>query len=261
MTDTATVEPGGTGLLDSVSVEDPNTPAQNTQAVEIDHRPPDPSKPPPEDPLERPDYWPENFWNKDSNEPDLEGIAKSWRDLRAKISKGAHNAPADGKYDLSSFGGQEGMDNPIANTVANWAKENGLSQAQFDELATSLRNQAQELMSGEMVDPAEEMKKLGPNANAVVNGMVDWARGLVNKGVWSKDDFEEFKIMGGTARGLNALMKIREAYEGRVPIESAPVEGAPSKEELYAMVADPKYNSDPAYRQKVERMFRTYVKD
>lgn len=259
MTDTATVEPGDAGLLDSVSVEDPHAPAQNTQAVEIDHRPPDPSKPPPENPLERPDYWPENFWNKDSNEPDLEGIAKSWRDLRAKISKGAHNAPADGKYDLSSFGGEEVDDNPMANTIASWAQENGLSQAQFDDLVTSLRNQAQELMSDEFVDPAAEMKKLGPNAGAVVNGMVDWARGLVAKGVWSKDDFEEFKIMGGTARGLNALMKIREAYEGRVPIESAPVEGAPSKEELYAMVADPKYQSDPAYRQKVERMFRTYV--
>ncbi len=67
--------------------------------------------------------------------------------------------------------------------------------------------------------------------------------------------------LGGTARGLNALMKIREAYEGRIPIESAPLEGTPSKDELYAMVADPKYNSDPAYRQKVERMFRTYVKE
>lgn len=259
MTD-QTVEPGSSGLLDSVSVEDPNTPAQ-TQAVEIDHRPPDPTKAAAEDPLERPDYWPENFWNKDSNEPDLEGIAKSWRDLRAKISKGAHNAPADGKYDLSAFGGEESAENPIAGTLANWAKENGLSQAQFDDLATSLRSQAQEMMSGEMVDPAEEMKKLGPNANAVINGMVDWARGLVAKGVWSKDDFDEFRIMGGTARGLNALMKIREAYEGRIPIESAPLEGAPSKDELYAMVADPKYNSDPAYRQKVERMFRTYVKD
>jgi len=259
MTD-QTVEPGSTGLLDSVSVEDPNTPAQ-TQAVEIDHRPPDPTKAAAEDPLERPDYWPENFWNKDSNEPDLEGIAKSWRDLRAKISKGAHNAPADGKYDLSAFGGEESAENPIAGTLANWAKENGLSQAQFDDLATSLRSQAQEIMAGEMVDPAEEMKKLGPNANAVINGMVDWARGLVAKGVWSKDDFDEFRIMGGTARGLNALMKIREAYEGRIPIESAPLEGAPSKDELYAMVADPKYNSDPAYRQKVERMFRTYVKD
>jgi hypothetical protein len=124
-----------------------------------------------------------------------------------------------------------------------------------------LRSQAQEMMAGEVVDPAEEMKKLGPNGGAVVNGMVDWARGLVNKGVWGKDDFEEFKIMGGTARGLNALMKIREAYEGRIPIESAPLEGTPSKDELYAMVADPKYNNDPAYRQKVERMFRTYVKE
>ena len=259
MTD-QTVEPGSTGLLDSVSVEDPNTPAQ-TQAVEIDHRPPDPTKAAAEDPLERPDYWPENFWNKDSNEPDLEGIAKSWRDLRAKISKGAHNAPADGKYDLSSFGGEESADNPIATTLVNWAKENGLSQAQFDDLATSLRSQAQEMMAGEMVDPAEEMKKLGPNAGAVVNGMVDWARGLVAKGVWSKDDIDEFRIMGGTARGLTALMKIREAYEGRIPVESAPLKGAPGEDELYAMVADPKYNSDPAYRQKVERMFRTYVKD
>jgi hypothetical protein len=259
MTDTATAEPGeNTGLLDSVTVEDSSKPEANSQAVQIDHKQRDASAPEPEDPLERPDYWPENFWNKDTNEPDLEGIAKSWRDLRGKISKGAHNAPANGQYDLSSFG-EQANDNPIATTLSGWAKDNGLSQAQFDDLATQLQTQAQEIMSGEVIDPAAEMKQLGPNANAVVNGMVDWARGLVNKGVWSKDDFEEFKIMGGTARGLTALMKIRSAYEGRVPIESAPVEGAPSKEELYAMVGDPKYHTDPAYRQKVERMFRTYI--
>ena len=258
MIETATAEPGNSGLLDSVTVEDSNQPDQNSQAVQIDHKQRDASAPEPEDPLERPDYWPENFWNKDTNEPDLEGIAKSWRDLRGKISKGAHNTPANGQYDLSSFG-EQANDNPIATTLSGWAKDNGLSQAQFDDLATKLQTQAQEIMSGEVIDPAAEMKQLGPNANAVVNGMVDWARGLVNKGVWSKDDFEEFKIMGGTARGLTALMKIRSAYEGRVPIESAPVEGAPSKEELYAMVGDPKYHTDPAYRQKVERMFRTYI--
>jgi hypothetical protein len=105
------------------------------------------------------------------------------------------------------------------------------------------------------------MKKLGPNGRAMVDGMVDWARGLVNKGVWSAEDFDEFKIMGGTARGLNALVKIREAYEGRVPIQSAPIEGAPTQEELYQMVADPKYKTDPAYRQKVEKLFNQVVKD
>ena len=258
MTDTATVEPGGTGLLDNVQVTDDTKP-ENTQAAEISHRAADPSAPEPDDPLERPDFWPENFWKKDSNEPDLEGIAKSWSDLRKQISQGKHKAPADGKYDLKAFG-EEAETNPIATTLTGWAKNNGLSQAAFDDLVTNLQTQAKEVMQGDMVDPAVEMKQLGPNGGAIVNGMVDWARGLVNKGVWSKDDFEEFKIMGGTARGITALMKVRESYEGRVPIESVQLEGTPSKEELYAMVGDPKYQKDPAFRQKVERMFHQFAK-
>jgi hypothetical protein len=258
MSDTATVEPGGTGLLDNVQVTDDTKPA-NTQATEISHKAADPSAPEPDDPLERPDYWPENFWKKDSNEPDLEGIAKSWSDLRKQISQGKHKAPADGKYDLKAFGEQADT-NPIATTLTGWAKNNNLSQAAFDDLVTDLQTQAKEVMQGDMVDPAVEMKQLGPNGGAIVNGMVDWARGLVNKGVWSKDDFEEFKIMGGTARGITALMKVRESYEGRVPIDSVQLEGAPSKEELYAMVGDPKYKNDPVYRQKVERMFHQFAK-
>ncbi len=256
MSDTAN-EPGSTGLLDSVTVEDDSKPA-SPQAAQIDHRAADPSAPAPEDPLERPDYWPENFWKKEANEPDLEGIAKSWRDLRAKISKGQHNAPTDGKYDLTAFG-DGNAENPMANALTGWAKERGLSQADFDDLVGTLQTQAKELMQGEMVDPAVEMKKLGPNANAVIGGMVDWARGLVNKGVWGKDDFEEFKIMGGTAGGIRALMKLRESYEGRIPIEVAPMEGAPSKEELYQMVGDPRYKTDAAYRQKVERLFQAVL--
>jgi hypothetical protein len=258
MTDTATVEPGTSGLLDNVQASDESKPI-NPQSVEIDHKAADPSAPAPEDPLERPDYWPENFWKKDDNEPDLEGIAKSWTDLRKQISQGKHKAPADGKYDLKVFG-EEAETNPMATTLSSWAKDNGLSQTAFDDLVGNLQTQAKELMQGDMIDPAVEMKQLGPNGGAIVNGMVDWARGLVNKGVWSKDDFEEFKIMGGTARGITALMKVREAYEGRVPTQSAPLEGAPSKDELYQMVNDPRYKTDTAYRQKVEKMFHATIK-
>jgi hypothetical protein len=85
--------------------------------------------------------------------------------------------------------------------------------------------------------------------------MVNWARGLVNKGIWNGDDFEEFKVMGGTSRGLKALMKIRESYEGRIPTESMPIEGMPTDQELQQMVGDPKYQTDAAYRTKVEKMF------
>lgn len=258
MTETAAVEPGATGLLDNVQIGEEKK-QDNPQAVEIDHKAIPSDAPTPDDPLERPDYWPENFWKKDSNEPDLEGIAKSWSDLRKQISQGKHKAPTDGKYDLKAFG-DAAEDNPMATTLSGWAKENGLSQSSFDDLVVNLQTQAKELMQGDMVDPVAEMKQLGPNGGAIVNGMVDWARGLVNKGVWSKDDFEEFKIMGGTARGITALMKVREAYEGRVPIQSAPLEGTPSKEELYQMVNDPKYKTDTAYRQKVEKMFHATIK-
>ncbi len=98
---------------------------------------------------------------------------------------------------------------PLAKQYVGWAQKYGISQVAFDELAQNVNQMAAE-MAGPPIDTQAEMKSLGPNANAVVNGMVDWARGLVNKGVWSKDDFEEFKIMGGTARGLSALMKIQK---------------------------------------------------
>lgn len=263
MSENTNDQPGGsTGLLDGVTADDPNSQAQtDPQKTEIDHKAAADGATTATQtgaPKTKPEYLPDNFWNPDKGEPDLEGMAKSWRDLRAKISQGKHNAPADGKYDVSAFGdGAE--ENQMAKTITGWAKENGLSQAQFDDLVSQLQTNAKEMMAGEIIDPAEEVKQLGPNGQAIINGMVDWARGLVKKGVWSADDFEEFKIMGGTARGLNALMKIREAYEGRVPIETAPVEGAPSKEELYAMVGDPRYKTDAAYRQKVERMFNQFA--
>lgn len=255
MSDTNDQPGGSTGLLDNVNPEDTSKPA-DTQKVEIDHKAgSDPAAVAADTgaPKTRPEYLPENFWNSDKGEADLEAMSKSWSDLRKQISQGKHKAPADGKYDLKALG-ENAEANPITQTLLEMAKEEGLSQAAFDKLATSLASQA-----APEIDTAAELKALGPNGQAVVNGMVDWARGLVSKGVWGKEDFEEFKVMGGTAKGLRALMKVREAYEGRVPIESAPMEGAPSKEELYQMVGDPKYKTDPAYRQKVERLFQTYA--
>jgi hypothetical protein len=246
------VEPSeSTGLLDNITPEE----AQDSTPTEaaVDHRASDSI--PDDEPLERPDWWPENFWKKEDNEPDLEAIAKSWTDMRKIVSQGKHKAPPDGKYDTSAFG--ETFDqSPLASPVLEWAKDHGISQAAFDALVTRVNEVANELNPpGSEVDAASEMKALGPNAQAVVNGMVNWARNLVNKGVWSAEDFEEFKVMGGTAKGLKALMKVRESYEGRIPVESQPMDGGESDEELRAMIND-QYYKDPAYRAKVERKFQ-----
>ena len=247
------VEPSeSTGLLDNVSATEEAQDSPPTEAT-IEHRSTDSI--PDDEPLERPDWWPENFWKKEDNEPDLEAIAKSWTDMRKIVSQGKHKAPADGKYDTSAFS-ENFESSPLSAPVLEWAKDHGISQAAFDALVTRVNDVASELQpASSQIDPAAEMKALGPNAQAMVNGMVNWARGMVNKGVWGAEDFEEFKYMGGTAKGLKALMKVREAYEGRIPVESQPIEGAMSDEELQQMVGDPKYLKDPGYRKKVERLF------
>ena len=255
MTDSTEVNQPGedSGLLDSVAIDEGSQDSQAPQDKAIEHRASDSI--PPDEPKAKPDYLPDNFWNKEKNEADIEALSKSWSDLRKTISKGAHKAPPEGKYDLSSFG--DNADNlPMVPVFKEWAAKNGVSQAAFDELAGSLTGMVAEAQGGQVqIDAAAERKSLGPNADAQINGMVSWARGLVNKGVWSAEDFEEFKIMGGTAKGLKALQKIRSAYEGSIPVESAPIDGMPTDQELQAMVGDPKYQSDPNYRAKVERMF------
>ena len=78
------------------------------------------------------------------------------------------------------------------------------------------------------------------------------------------EDFEEFKVMGGTAAGMRALMRMRESYEGRIPIDhTTPSADRPTREELDSMVGDKRYLEDPAFRAKVtagfEKLYGTGV--
>ena len=204
--------------------------------------------------FERPDWYPEKFWNEDEG-PDLENLVKSYNELQKKFSQGKHKAPEE--YDVSAF--QEANipeDDELFNTYKDWAKQNGISQAAFEELASKFVDMAGNEAQQAEVSYQEEYKKLGNNADAIIKSMSEWGQSLVRKGVWGNDDFEEFKIMGGTAQGIRALQKIRSYYGDRsIPIEVGQPEGAPSKEELTAMVGKPEYLNDPTYRAKVEKMF------
>ena len=105
-----------TGLLDDATPEEEVS--ADPKETEIDHRDPEVVKAEEGDdePLERPEWWPENFWKEDGAEPDLEGIAKSWMDLRKQISQGTHKAPKDGKYDLGAFG-ETPEDDPVKQNI------------------------------------------------------------------------------------------------------------------------------------------------
>jgi len=202
----------------------------------------------------RPEWYPEKFWNEDEG-PDLENLVKSYSELQKKFSQGKHKAPET--YDESVFAeANVPEDDELYVTYKDWAKENGISQEAFDQLAQKFIETAGNEAQQAQISYQEEYKKLGPNADAAIRSMTDWAQGLVRKGVWGENDFEEFKIMGGTAQGLRALQKVRSYYGDQpVPVDVGPIEGLPSKEELSAMVAKPEYVNDPGYRAKVEKMF------
>tara|TARA_R110002126_G_C10343645_1_gene491028 strand:+ start:52 stop:849 length:798 start_codon:yes stop_codon:yes gene_type:complete len=243
-----------TGLLDNATPEVEEVSKEN-QESEIDHRDPEiVAAENPEAAKERPDYISSNFWNEEKGEVDIEALAKSQADLRKQISQGKHKAPKDGVYETDAFGDTPD-DDPVKTHVLDWAKENGVSQAGLDDLVGKVIEMGAMGQQTYKADLESERKALGPNADARINGMVKWASGLVQKGIWGKDDFEEFKVMGGTAKGIAALEKIRSTYEGKLPTETIPVEGAPSKDELYDLVKDPKYQTDATYRAKVERAF------
>ncbi len=204
--------------------------------------------------FERPEWYPDKFWDE-SDGPDLENLVKSYNELQKAFSQGQHKVPDE--YDQSVFT-QAGIpeDDELYATYRDWASRNGVSQAAFNELAGKFIEMAGAETEQAAISHKEEYEKLGPNADATIKSMTTWAQSLVNKGVWGQDDFEEFKIMGGTAQGLRALQKVRSYYGDRpIPVDVGPVEGAPSKEELMAMVGKPEYKSDPAYRAKVEKAF------
>jgi hypothetical protein len=206
-------------------------------------------------PLERPDFWPEKFWNKDNQEPDLEGISKSYVELEKKFRAGGHKPPENGEYDIGTLGLK--ADDPVVKSYVGWAQKYGISQTAFEELAREVTGIGATNMQQARQSMADELEALGPNAKSIINNMAQWGRGMVQKGIWSEDEFFEFTRWGDTAKGIKALQKLRATYEGKVPTDTLKPdpEGSLSREELDAMVANPEYKTNPSYRLKVEKLF------
>ena len=205
---------------------------------------------------DKPNYemLPEKYWK--DGVPDIQSAMKARSELEKAFSRGDHKAPAE--YDLA-FAKDAGIpdDDPLLGSYRTWAKENGISQDAFNKLAKNYIEMQTQAAQSMQVNIAAEKQKLGPNADKVIGEMVQWGQTMVKKGIWGPDDFDEFKIMGGTARGLNALMKVREYYGDmqKIPTSIGDTGGKPSRDELSQMIADPRYEKDPAFRSKVEKAF------
>jgi hypothetical protein len=204
---------------------------------------------------ERPDDFPTKFWDEKEG-PDIENLVKSYNNLEKKLSEGRPKAPDE--YDVSALENIDPED-PLLVKYTAWAKENGISQEAFVNLANELVDVGYQTEKEAKLDMEKERALLGENANEIIQSNINWGKGLVSKGVFTEEDYAELEVLGGTANGTRVIQKLRQ-MQGEKDIPIVAIAGNQmDKEELFARVADPRYQSDPAFRRQTEKMFEENV--
>jgi len=255
----AAPEEVSTGLVSDITAEaETDEEDISVEDTTVEHRADVETKPKDDDAEaeERPDYIPEKFWK--DGKADTESLAKGYSELEGKMRAGKHKAPEDGRYDTKFMEEKIPDDDPMLVEFNKMALDKGMSQGDYEDLVNMVLQNGANAEQQATFNRDAELKTLGPNAEKIIEEQVDWARKLVKAEYWGVDDFEEFKIMAGTAGGIKAIMAMRRFYGDTttIPTNINPVDDAlPSKEECYDMVNDPKYQTDPAYRAKVEKTF------
>ena len=248
-------------------------------------------EPPPVEPAkpgERPDYVPEQFWNKESKEVDMEAFSKSYSDIRNQNNKLLQDGPGkpletaeeylkdfvpptrgrpgvDGEVGSPLDRFEEGLDaqDPAFIAASKAAKKADLSKKQFDEFVISYMEEANALLP-EPINVEDEMKKLGDGGELMVQTNVNWVNGLKRNGVINEDQYKLFFEYGSTAIGVELVNALRlNSGEKPIPLGSSVNSGSKTPSECQAMVADERYTQDgavgDAYRAEVEEAFiKTY---
>tara|TARA_Y100001938_G_scaffold49331_1_gene68713 strand:- start:8068 stop:8856 length:789 start_codon:yes stop_codon:yes gene_type:complete len=205
--------------------------------------------------LEKPNGLPDKFWNEKDG-ADFENLIKSYNSLEKKLSEGKPKVPD--QYDITSLENVS-SDDPLLKTYMDWAKENGISQDNFITLASKFVELGGNIQKQEEIEVQKEREKLGPNASEIIKSNINWGKSMVTKNVFTQEDYDELEVLGGTANGQRLIQKFRQLQgEQEIPVVSIPGNSL-DKEELSAMVADPRYQTDANYRRKVEKAFEEAI--
>ena len=191
-------------------------------------------------------------WFKSDKYKSVAEQAKAYAGLESKL--GAFTgAPKDGysaelpegiNFELDS-------EDPMLVNFNEWATEAGLSQEAHTKLMEIYANGLLEAQPS----IAEEKKRMGKDADKRINDFTMWAK--------SNFDDNEFNTMLGlttTAEAFGVLEKMRmmmRETQVSAPDNAKPISSM-TREKLYEMVEDERYESSPSYRKEVENKFKEY---
>ena len=197
--------------------------------------------------LERPDYYPEKFWDEDG--PDVEKLAKSYAELEKKFKAGKHKAPEE--YDVSALADQGlDSDDPTVAVYQDWAKENGISQGAFEDLAGRVLALSKDEQESVQYDQRAEMEKLGANASE----KIQMTERVLMKAPLNNSEREAIAYSLNNADAINAFLKYHQAITNEnIPIKPTIQQETMSRQDLEVAISDPRWQTDAAWRTQMEQ--------
>ena len=222
------------------------------------------------DPDGKPDWLPDKFYDPDVG-PRVELLAKSFRELEGKLSQKKENlaeelkserlASAPEKYEIAlpeDLNVPEGVevtlkeDDPVAEWFMGFAKENGLSQEEFNAAVNTYIQL--------------EISKL-PDVNAEIEKLGDYGQDRLLKvdthlkNALDEEEYAAIQPMMTSAKGIEAMEKlIKQAGPGQFDGDGGG-EGL-TLNELRKMQNDPRYyrDQDPAFIERVKKGYERLYK-
>ena len=230
-----------------INVAEPDTPQEDAPVAVHEEPQGEPAAASDDEPLERPDYYPEKFWDEDG--PDVEKLAKSYAELEKKFKAGKHKAPEE--YDVSSLADQGlDSDDPTVAVYQDWAKENGISQDAFEDLAGRVLSMSKDEQESIEYDQRAEMEKLGSNASE----KIQMTERILQKAPLNNSEREAIAYSLNNADSINAFLKYHQAITNEnIPIKQTVPEQEITKEELDSWTGDSRWKTDPSWRAPRER--------
>jgi hypothetical protein len=140
----------------------------------------------------------------------------------------------------------------LLSAYQEWAKENGISQAAFEDLASRVlqlsSDQAQQLE----YDRNQEMQKLGERAAE----KIQMAERLLMKAPLNNNEREAIANSLDSADAINAFLKYHQALTNEgIPTQVSAQSPDMTREDLEAAIADPRWRTDTAFRSRIEKQW------
>ena len=219
----------------------------------------------------KPEFVQDKFWDAERKEVNLENLASSYNALEKKLGSRTEDlskqirqdleqeklskAPEEYKVNLPEL--PENVDVTVSDDMelVQWwkdtAKQNGLSQEQFDQGVNAFVNNA----VATLPDVNAEMEKLGDNAKERIEASELWSKKNL-----SPESYSTFSSLAATAEGVKVIEEIMKlTKDSPIPTTPTQVSVTPNEDDLKSMLQDPRYwdssKRDPAYVKRVTELY------